>query len=351
MSDLYAAISSLPLTIDSVSLETFEEDTSSDFTRTTTQLSFTGKGDRGVGEDVIYTAEHHYQLPDFIDDIAVTGSFTFAEYADRIDGTDLFAGTTPEREDFRHYRRWAFESAALDLALQQADLSLAEALDRAYDPVRFVVSTRLGESPSIDRVTEWLDIDPALEFKLDPTTDWSSDLIRALADTDAVRILDFKEHYEEDDLAAGSSPEFYQTIMEEFSDVIIEDPRMSTEIITLLNAPDQYVSWDAPITAKDSIESLPFKPTHINIKPSRFGSVQSVLETIEYCQRENILLYGGGQFELGVGREHIQALASLFYPDSPNDVAPRPYNAPEPRPGVPPSPIEPPTHPSGFQWS
>ena len=45
-------------------------------------------------------------------------------------------------------------------------------------------------------------------------------------------------------------------------------------------------------------------------------------------------MYGGGQFELGVGRRHIQALASLFYPDGPNDVAPREYNMGEPRPGV-----------------
>ena len=33
-------------------------------------------------------------------------------------------------------------------------------------------------------------------------------------------------------------------------------------------------------------------------------------------------MYGGGQFELGHGREQIQRLASLFYADGPNDVAP-----------------------------
>ena len=32
---------------------------------------------------------------------------------------------------------------------------------------------------------------------------------------------------------------------------------------------------------------------------------------------------------LGVGRAQIQALASLFYPNAPNDVAPPGYNAPE----------------------
>jgi hypothetical protein len=52
-------------------------------------------------------------------------------------------------------------------------------------------------------------------------------------------------------------------------------------------------------------------------------------------------MYGGCQFELGPGRSHIQALASLFYPDSPNDVAPSEYNTGGARPGLPQSPLPP----------
>ena len=50
-------------------------------------------------------------------------------------------------------------------------------------------------------------------------------------------------------------------------------------------------------------------------------------------------MYGGGQFELGGGRLQIQRLASVFYPDGPNDVAPSEYNAGCPRPGLPQSPL------------
>jgi hypothetical protein len=53
-------------------------------------------------------------------------------------------------------------------------------------------------------------------------------------------------------------------------------------------------------------------------------------------------MYGGGQFELGVGRHQIQALASLFYAHNPNDVAPSEYNTGGPRPGLPRSPLPPP---------
>ena len=53
-------------------------------------------------------------------------------------------------------------------------------------------------------------------------------------------------------------------------------------------------------------------------------------------------MYGGGQFELGHGRRQIQMLASLFYPDGPNDVAPSAYNEGDPRPDLPTSPLPPP---------
>ena len=49
--------------------------------------------------------------------------------------------------------------------------------------------------------------------------------------------------------------------------------------------------------------------------------------------------YGGGQWELSIGRGHIQLLAALFHPDTPNDVAPGGYNAPQPSPDLPASPM------------
>ena len=61
-------------------------------------------------------------------------------------------------------------------------------------------------------------------------------------------------------------------------------------------------------------------------------------------------MYGGGQFELGVGRGQIQYLASLFHPDTPNDVAPGGYNVAPPAQGLPTSPLEPSPHATGFRW-
>jgi hypothetical protein len=98
------------------------------------------------------------------------------------------------------------------------------------------------------------------------------------------------------------------------------------------------------------VDALPVAPRFLNVKPSRFGSLRRLLECVDACEERGITMYGGGQFELGVGRGQIQALASLFYPDSPNDVAPGGYNEPEPVPGLPRSPLAPPPRPVGFSW-
>ena len=57
---------------------------------------------------------------------------------------------------------------------------------------------------------------------------------------------------------------------------------------------------------------------------------------------DGVAMYGGGQFELGIGRVQIQELASLFHADMPNDVAPSAFNQPEIPEGVPEPPLPPP---------
>ena len=86
------------------------------------------------------------------------------------------------------YRRWAFESAALDLALRQAERRSPTSLGRPYRPVRFVASTRAEIDP-------YLELNPALEFKLDVDEDWDRALMERLAATDRVRVLDLKAYY------------------------------------------------------------------------------------------------------------------------------------------------------------
>ncbi len=343
-------IGSLEMFVDSVDCRQLSSETTSGFTRVTTELALTGGGVTGRGEDVSYDQADHDKWT--IPVSSLEGTYTFESYSDRLDDLEVWSDP-PERPAARKYRRWALESAGLDLALRQADTTLGSVLGRQYEPVRFVVSTRLGDSgtdetPSIDRVRDLLAANPDLEFKLDPTAEWDADLIASLADLGVVEILDLKGHYEGTAVDNPPDPDLYRRIVSAFPSAIIEDPTLTPETRPILDPARTRISWDAPISDIDSIQALPFEPAWINIKPSRFGSVESVINSIQYCLDRGISLYGGGQFELGVGRDHIQVLASLFYPDSPNDVAPGVYNAPHQTDDLPSSPISP--TPYGLGW-
>ena len=67
----------------------------------------------------------------------------------RLESLPLFE-QPPEREVYVDYRRWAFESAALDLALRQAGRSLGGPVGREPRPVTFVASGG-ARRPALDR--------------------------------------------------------------------------------------------------------------------------------------------------------------------------------------------------------
>ncbi|WP_254545567.1 hypothetical protein [Halomarina pelagica] len=346
---LFDRLADLSLVIEDHDRSTRTRATSSGFDRTTTTFALRGGGETGMGEDVTYDAEDHERLSERGLDADFTGEYTFAEFSASLDDEALFP-EPPERETGYHYRRWAVESAALDLALRQADTDLASALDRTYAPVRFVVSTRLGEPPSAARVEALLDAYPDTEFKLDPTSDWGDDLVDALAATGRVRIVDLKGQYHGTEVDQTPDPALYRRVVEGFPEAVVEDPALVEGTEPIVRDAADRVSWDAPITGVESVRDLPFEPSWLNVKPSRFGTVESLLDTVEYALDREMALYGGGQFELGVGRGQVQALASILYPDGPNDVAPGAYNDPDVPGGLPTSPLAPPDEPSGFRW-
>ncbi len=100
-------------------------------------------GEEGIGEDVTYDALDHVALQEAGPVQELAGSWTIGSFCEHVGELDLFPAE-PVRDVSRLYRRWAFEIAALDLALRQAGASLAQALGREARPVTFVVSLRLG---------------------------------------------------------------------------------------------------------------------------------------------------------------------------------------------------------------
>ncbi|MGA8744641.1 MAG: hypothetical protein WB507_02105 [Solirubrobacterales bacterium] len=205
---------------------------------------------------------------------------------------------------------------------------------------------------SIDPLLARLAVHPNLRFKLDPVNDWDEELIAALARTGAVDSLDLKGFYKGTPVDVETDPELYAKLIRAFPDAWLEDPDVNEETKPLLDPVAGRITWDAPIHSVADIEAMPWVPRMVNIKPSRFGPIANLFAAYDYCSERGIGAYGGGQTELGPGRGQIQYLASIFHPDTPNDVAPSAYNDPEQatRPGLPDSPLAPRPAATGFRW-
>jgi L-alanine-DL-glutamate epimerase-like enolase superfamily enzyme len=342
---LYDSVRELPLEVESYALDRLEHPISPEFTRVTTVIRLRGRGEEGVGEDVTYHETAHPPPAD----LPLAGSHTLDSYSDLVEGQSLFS-SEPEMAAFQDYRRWAFESAALDLALRQAGRPLASAVGREPQPVRFVVSMGLGDPPSTAKVRGWLEHYPELRFKLDPRSSWTEEIVAELAELACVDSVDLKGQYEGTVVDQPADARLYQLLVDVFPEAWIEDPAITDETRPILEAVADRVTWDAVIHSVEDIEALPWEPRSINIKPSRFGKIERLFDTYDHCEAKGISPYGGGQFELGPGRGQIQYLASLFHADAPNDVAPKEFNIEEPRSGLPAPPLEPSLEPTGFRW-
>jgi hypothetical protein len=336
---LYDLVRDLPLTIEAVDFDISVYQVSPEFERRTTVIklrngvSMHGADSEGQGEDVTYDAEEH--LPHKLPWVELAGSWTIGSLAQRLDETDLFPKGEPNQAAYRDYRRWAFESAALDLALTQAGQNLGHVLGRAPEPVTFVSSTRASS------LEDWLELYPDLRFKLDPTPGWTDELIAELAGRGNVDVVDLKGAYHGTVVDNPPNPDLYRRVAEVFPEAWIEDPALTPETDAVLEPHRGRITWDAPIHSWADVEALPFMPRCLNSKPSRFGSLERLFEFYDRCAENGISLYGGGQFELGCGRGQIQLLAGYFHPHGSNDVAPGGYNSPEPEAGLPVSPLDP----------
>jgi L-alanine-DL-glutamate epimerase-like enolase superfamily enzyme len=348
--ELWSRVSGLTLEIEDYALERLERAVSSDFTRVSTVIRLRGgDGHEGLGEDVSYDAEDQLALQEAGATQPLAGSWTLESFCDMVAGLDLWP--EPPRHDASvQYRVWAYESAALDLALAQNGLSLQEALGREARPLTFVCSLRLGEPASAEPLRTRLTKYPTLRFKLDPTPSWDDALVARLVETGAVDTVDLKGFYVGSVVDNPADPVLYRRVAEAFPEAWIEDPALTPETDAVLKPYRDRITWDANIHSVDDIIGLPFPPRMVNVKPSRLGGIRPLFAAYEHCEERGIRMYGGGQFELGVGRGQIQYLASIFHPDGPNDVAPGGYNDVEVPDGLPSSPLPVLASATGFRW-
>src|SRR3954469_17080458 len=191
----YARVAELPLSIERCELVPLARDTSSGFTKVSTVIRLTGKGHEGQGEDITWDQIDQIEQLRRAGELSwLRGRRTVEEFSTLLGLADLFP-VEPIRDSARFYRRWAFESAALDLALRQNGLSLQEAVGRVPRPVTFVVSPRLGQPATLAPLRALREVRGSLRFKLDPTASWDDDLLVELASLGGVDVVDLKGLY------------------------------------------------------------------------------------------------------------------------------------------------------------
>jgi L-alanine-DL-glutamate epimerase-like enolase superfamily enzyme len=347
---LWPQLADLPLIVESCEYERLHAVFPDEFERVTTHVRLAGGGADGLGEDISVHTEDGSSLHETQPAHPLAGEWTLAGFCDHLATLELWP-EPPEWDMALRWRNWAFESAALDLALRQAGRPLHEVLGLEPRPLRFVNSLGLGKEPSIEPVRRRLARSPGVRFKLDAEATWSPALVDEVAATGAVDTIDFKGHYGfevKDPEALGA---LYDRVIAAFPDAYLEDPHDLPEIARRLEDHTERVSYDAPIRSAEDIGATPLPARVVNVKPSRIGSLRALFEVYARCARERRPMYGGGMGELGVGRGQIELMAALFHPDAPNDVAPSAYNQDDPASELPASPLAPRPAATGFRWA
>jgi hypothetical protein len=346
---LWPRLAELPLVIEDYELEALTAVMTGGLVRTTIQVRLQGAGHDGLGEDVSVFPDAPDPFANVATALPLAGEWTLGSFADHLKTLEQWS-TPPEYVFARLWRNWAYESAALDLALRQAGRALHEVLEREPRPLTFVNSLGLGDPPSTDTIHRRLATHPDVRFKLDAAPAWTLAVCEDLAATGAVDVVDFKGQYgmEVEDAAALGA--MYERVVATFADAILEDPHDLPETAATIAPHAGRVSYDAPIHSVDDLVTTPVNPIRtVNIKPCRTGSLRALLDLYAHCEAEGIQMYGGGMGENGVARGQIQLLAAIFHPDGPNDVAPSGFNAEEPSADLPSSPLPPQPAATGFR--
>lgn len=345
MTDLWTAVKDLPIAIESSSFEALVPsgplDTSGgagDAEITTTLLRLRGAGEEGQGEQVgMREAQDELRASAF----PLTGTWeTLADFLAHLDTIEMWP-EPPEFELVRNWRRWTFESAALDLALRQAGTTLPEVLGRTPRPVTFVASFGLGDPPDVDKVARRRARHPTVGFKLDVAPSWAQEAMDRVAAVEGVATIDFKGQYGADVEDEAALIAMYERVLAAFPDVVLEDPHDLPAVHELLAPVAARVSYDAPVTSVETLAATPLAVGIVNVKPCRVGRLPELSRLYAHCESAGIAMYNGGMGELGPGRGQAQLLAALFHPDAANDIAPSAYNLEDPPADLPASPLDP----------
>lgn len=299
------ALLELPVHIEAAQTRPLTQFFAPAFTRRTTEVALHAGASCGRGEVSAYDADLHRTLDASGIPVPLPWSGTLAEWETHL--ADL-----PDPE-----LRWALGTAALDLLLATQALDWQGAGLGAAPALRTVISTELGRPPQPERLAEHLVRDPEAEFKLD-FGPWTREQVERLSKVAGTRVavLDFKRGRN----GSNAFPVARLDALElAFPNAWLEDP--APHLWPACCDGDRRTRVSFEIHHVGQWDVLPCVPGALNLKPGRIGSLSALLEAGAWALEHRVQLYLGGDFELGVGREHLRRLAAWLCPDGPNDLA------------------------------
>jgi hypothetical protein len=226
------------------------------------------------------------------------------------------------------YERAALEAALVDLALRQANLTLADLTGIERGSLRFVASLAATDEP-LAAIGALRAAGFRGELKLDVTPSWSREVRSSLRGVSGVSIADFKRR---------GDAEFGETIAALFPDALLEDP---PDAFTPNVTSRARIVRDATLLDESAVAAALARDESVNLKAPRMGGPLAVLRSLELALRHERTpkataipvssgsnAYLGGMFEVGIGRVQARLLAALYCPAAPNDLALNPRAAP-----------------------
>src|SRR5215210_487645 len=264
---LWPRLADLPLVVEDYELEGLTAEMAGGRQRLTIQIRLRGRGDEGLGEDISPFPDDPDALGNAPASLPLAGEWTLETFCDHLATLDQWP-SPPGWEPARLYRNWAYESAALDLALRQAGRPLHDVLGREPRPLTFVNSLGLGDPASTDTIHRRLARYPEVHFKLDAAAAWTLAVCEDLAATGAIDVVDFKGQYGLDVEDAEALAAMYERVVATFPEAILEAPHDLPEIAGPLAPHAGRVSYDAPIHSVEDLATTPVSPVRtVNIKP------------------------------------------------------------------------------------
>ena len=137
-----------------------------------------------------------------------------------------------------------------------------------------------------------------------------------------------------------TDPELYRAVAEAFPDAYLEDPDLNDETREVLEPHADRVTWDAPLHSLADVKEMARKA--INSKPSRFGSLQELLDDLRVLRaRTGSRSTAAARARFSAGAARSSTWPRCFTPSTPNDVAPRATTTRRCPTGMPTSPMDP----------